>query len=61
MAERLVSGLSLRRSGFAPGSIHVEFVVNKVALGQVFLLSSSVFSCQYHSTMVLHANVSPGG
>jgi hypothetical protein len=31
------TGLSPRRPGFAPGSIHVGFVVDKVALGQVFL------------------------
>jgi len=28
---------------FAPGSVHVGFVVGKVALGQVFSPSSSVF------------------
>jgi hypothetical protein len=33
----LVTGLSPRRPRFAPGSIHVGFVVDKVALGQVFL------------------------
>jgi hypothetical protein len=33
----LVAGLSPRRPGFTPGSIHVGFVVEKVALGQVFL------------------------
>jgi hypothetical protein len=33
----LVTGLSPRRPGFAPGSIHVGFVVDNVALGQVFL------------------------
>jgi hypothetical protein len=33
----LVAGLSLRRPGLAPWSIHVGFVVDKVALGQVFL------------------------
>jgi hypothetical protein len=33
----LVAGLSPRRPRFAPGSIHVGFVVVKVALGQVFL------------------------
>jgi hypothetical protein len=33
----LVAGLSPRRPGFAPGSFHVGFVVDKVALGQVFL------------------------
>jgi small-conductance mechanosensitive channel len=31
----LVTGLSLRRPEFAPGSVHVRFVVGKVALGQV--------------------------
>jgi hypothetical protein len=35
--RRLVAGLSLRRPGLAPGSIHVGFVVDKVAVGQVFL------------------------
>jgi hypothetical protein len=33
----LVAGLSPRRPGFAAGSIHVGFVVDKVALEQVFL------------------------
>jgi hypothetical protein len=31
----LVAGLSLRRLVFVPGSVHVGFVVDKVALGQV--------------------------
>jgi hypothetical protein len=35
--RRLVSGHSPRGPGFAPGSIHVRFMVDKVALGQVFL------------------------
>jgi hypothetical protein len=34
----LVAGLSPRRPGFAPGAIHVGFVLDKVALGQVFIL-----------------------
>jgi hypothetical protein len=34
--RRLVAGLSPRRLGFDPGSVHVGFMVNKVALGQVF-------------------------
>jgi hypothetical protein len=34
---RLVAGLSPRSSRLAPGSIHVGFVVDKVALQQVFL------------------------
>jgi hypothetical protein len=35
--KRLVAGLSPRKSGFAPGSIHVGFVVDKVVLRQIFL------------------------
>jgi hypothetical protein len=31
------AGLSRRKAGFAPGSVHVGIVVDKVALGQVFL------------------------
>ena len=34
--RRLVAGLSPLRPGFDPGSVHVGFVVDKVALGQVF-------------------------
>jgi hypothetical protein len=35
--RRLVAGLSLLRPGFDPGSVNLGFVVDKVALGQVFL------------------------
>jgi hypothetical protein len=35
--RRLVADISPRRPGFVPGSIHVRFVVDKVALGQAFL------------------------
>jgi hypothetical protein len=34
--RRLVAGLSPRRSGFDPGSVHVGLVMDKVAMGQVF-------------------------
>jgi hypothetical protein len=34
--RRLVASLSSRRLGFEPGSVHVGFVVDKAALGQVF-------------------------
>jgi hypothetical protein len=34
--RRLAAGLPQRRPGFDPGSVYVGFVVNKVALGQVF-------------------------
>jgi hypothetical protein len=30
----LVAGLSPRRPGFAPGSVHMRFVVGKLALSQ---------------------------
>jgi hypothetical protein len=48
--RRLVAGLPPRRPGFDPGSVHVGFVVDKVAPGQVFLPSTSVFPRQFHST-----------
>jgi hypothetical protein len=48
--RRLVAGLSPRRPGFDPGSLHVGFMVDKVALGQVFSPSTSAFPCQFHST-----------
>jgi hypothetical protein len=35
--RQLVAGLLPRRPGFALASVHVGFVVDKVALGQVFL------------------------
>jgi hypothetical protein len=34
--RRLVAGLSPWKPGFDPGSVHVGFVVDNVALGQVF-------------------------
>jgi hypothetical protein len=34
--RRLVTGLPFRKPGFDPGSVHVVFVVDKVALGQGF-------------------------
>jgi hypothetical protein len=37
--RRLVAGLSPWRPGFDPGLIHVGFVVDKVALGQVLRFS----------------------
>jgi hypothetical protein len=48
--RRLVAGFSPRKTGFDPGSINVGFVVDKVALGQGILPSTSVFPCQFHST-----------
>jgi hypothetical protein len=57
---RLVAGPSPRSPGFTTGSIHVGFVVDKVALGQIFLLVL-VFPCQYHSTIILHTHTSSAG
>ena len=37
MARRFVAGLSRRRLGFDPRSVHVRLMVDIVALGQVFL------------------------
>jgi hypothetical protein len=37
MTQALVAGLSQRRSGLAPGSVHTGFVVDNVALGRVLL------------------------
>jgi hypothetical protein len=48
--RRLAASIPLRRPGFDPRSVHVGFVVDKLALGQVFPPSSSVFPCQFHST-----------
>jgi hypothetical protein len=48
--RRLAAGLPPRRPGFDPGSVHVGFVVDKVALGRVFPPNSSVLPCQFRST-----------
>jgi hypothetical protein len=47
---RASAGLPPRRSGFDPRSVHVGFLVDKVALGEVFSPSTSVFASQFHST-----------
>jgi hypothetical protein len=55
--KRLVVGLSPRRPGFAPGSIHVGFVVDKVALGR-FSPSTSVSPANIMPPL-LHIHLSP--
>jgi hypothetical protein len=57
---RLVAGLSPRRPGFPPESTHVGNVVDKVAVGQIFLQVIPVFACQYHSTGVVHTHMIRG-
>ena len=48
--RRSVAGLLARRPVFDPGSVHVGFVVDELALGQVFPPSTSVFplSISFH-------------
>jgi hypothetical protein len=48
--RRLIAGLSSRRPGLIPRPVHVGFVVDTVALGQVFSPGTSVFPSQYYST-----------
>jgi hypothetical protein len=52
----MVAGLEPRRAG----SDHVQFVVDKVALGQVFSSDFFSFPCRYHSTVDLHTQILPG-
>jgi hypothetical protein len=57
--KSLIAGLSPRRSRFAPGSIHVGFVVEKVALGQGFLrvLRFSPVNILFHSAVALQTHI----
>jgi len=48
--RRSVAGLSPRRPRFDPSSVHVRFVVEKVALWQVFLPVLQFSPCQCFST-----------
>jgi hypothetical protein len=65
--RRLVSNMSLRRSGFDPISAHVRFIVDKVALGQIFCkffgfpLSISIHRGSPHSYIILGMNNRPVG
>jgi hypothetical protein len=51
--RQLVDNLSPWKQGFNPTSIHGEFVMNEVALGEVSLQVLRSFLCQYHPP-VLH-------
>jgi hypothetical protein len=50
IAQAVVAGFPPRRLGFKPGSSHVGFVVDKVAMGQVFSPSTSVSPVNLYST-----------
>jgi hypothetical protein len=56
--KRLVAGFPPRRPGFAPGSAQVWFVVDKVALGQVFSEYFG-FPCQSSFHQILHHHKHP--
>jgi hypothetical protein len=48
--RRLLAGLSLRKSGFVPGLLHVEFVVEKVAMDRfIFGFFYFPLSISFHS------------
>jgi hypothetical protein len=51
----LVAGSPPRRPGFEPGSAHVGFGVDKVALGQVFPEYLG-FPCQFSFHRLLHTH-----
>jgi hypothetical protein len=57
IAQALVAGLSPQRLGFAPRSVHVRFVVDKVALGRVFVRVLGVLPHQYYFTVTSHSYV----
>jgi hypothetical protein len=46
--------------GFAPGPVHLGFVMDRVTLGQISVGVLLVSLCPYHSTVALRASVSPG-
>jgi hypothetical protein len=58
--RRLVASLLPRRSGFAPGSVFVGFVAEKVALGQVCLRVIRVSPVNMIPSW-LHTHISSGG
>jgi len=51
--RRVVAGLSQRRHGFVPKTVHVRFVVDKAVLGQVFLSVLRFFpSVSFHQVPI---------
>ena len=60
--RQLTVGFSRWGSGFSPRAFHVEIVVNKVVLGQVFVPVRRCFPASYHCTNAPHSlNVSSQG
>jgi hypothetical protein len=56
--KQFIAGLSPRRPGFTPGSVHVGFVVDKETLGQV-ILRVLQFSPANIIPSLLHIHLSP--
>jgi hypothetical protein len=56
--KRLAAGFPPRRPGFASGQ-HVDFVVDKAVLGQVFS-DNFCFPCQSTFHQFLHHHIQPG-
>ena len=54
--RQLVAGLS--PPGFDPRSVHVRCVVDRMALGQVFLPVLQFFPCKYRTTCAPHSSSS---
>jgi hypothetical protein len=51
----LATNLSLQRPGFIPRSVRVEFVMDKLALGQIFLqvLQVSLSASFHHGSIII--------
>jgi hypothetical protein len=52
----LVTDLSPQRPGSNPRPVYMGFMVDRLALGQVFLLSILIFACQY--LLMYHTHIS---
>jgi hypothetical protein len=59
MAQRVCRRPLTAKARIKAGSVRVGFVVDKVALGKVFIFpSNSAFTCQHHSTNAPHPSSS---
>jgi hypothetical protein len=57
MAQAVSSRSLIAEARLRGGSVHVRLVVDKMALEQVLLQSSSVFPSQYNSTRAPHSYI----
>ena len=60
MVRQLVSGLTSWRPGFNPRLVHVGFVMDEMALGEVFLLYE-FYTCERQSIIPFKVSVADGG